>query len=434
MSEEEEENEPIMVEEQQPPGKKKYPNYKSMPNPVTMVTKTAVSTGKHAVHAAREGANLVVKTAESTGTHIATAVQTTRESAQHMVGISTAKEDAGIEKRESDVVDDNNEQEEEEDYTYPTKKTDPKDPESSHKTAKNKKLHLKAAAKHLANKVSDVGNSVTKKLKRKPSGETGIESTKSTEEANVETPTSSSKLVDTSLVLEPPVLEPPEAVLKDDTIVWIVVASIVLSSTVDHWRDILANQFPVSVVFTWMLVAFCAGQEIDPEFWSDFLETKVLGITKAPEAADVQVPRDIPEEVPAMAAQVRGGFLQKLMRQSTKRSRLPVPFTNLNRGRKRDSQQVSKFTIDRNLMKRLPMFRRKSKSPVPKVPPESSKPASPTSSPTPSKVMGAFDLKDTNADSLVDQVMDPLCELRGMDLFLTDCAEEEMATHPFLLK
>jgi hypothetical protein len=427
-----------------------------------MVTKTVVSTGKHAVKAAREGANLVVKTAESTGKHIATATKTT------VVGLSTTtKKKVVVKKKDGDVGDDDDDDEE---YTYPTKKSDTKeDPESesSSKTAEPK-LHLNPAvkaAKHLVHKVSDVKNSMTKKMKRKEASsetssttmlEESSSTTKSTTKASGdETPvTGSSKSMDTTTTSSlTALLEPTETVvLKDETIVWIVVASIVLSSMVDHWREILANQFPASVVLAWMLVAFCVGQKMDPEIWSDFLETKVMGITKVSEAASAAA-ADVPHYVldPTMpSSQVRQhrlGFLQSLMRQrqSTKLPRLPVAFTNLNRGRKlRDSsqKQVSKFTIDRNLMKRLPMFRRKGRSPsapeeittITTTPVSSSSSIKPMS-PMSSKVMlGTFDLKDTNADSLVDQVTDPLCELRGMDLFLTECAEEKMTTHPFLLK
>jgi hypothetical protein len=256
-----------------------------------------------------------------------------------------------------------------------------------------------------------------------------------TMEASVEAPTGSSKSVDTTYLT----LEPTETTgLKDETIVWIVLASIVLSSMVDHWRKILENQFPASVVMAWMLVAFGVGQKIDPEILSNFLETKVLGITTKASDDAGRVPADVPQNVPDMPAEIQVvGFWQGMVRQqSAKRPRLPVAFTSLNRGRKRDSQQqpqVSKFTINRNLMKRLPMFRRKSRSPAPKAtttPVSFSEPTAPTSS----NVMGIFDLNDTNADSLVDQVTDPLFELRGMDIFLTDCAEETMMTHPFLLK
>ena len=48
--------------------------------------------------------------------------------------------------------------------------------------------------------------------------------------------------------------------------------------------------------------------------------------------------------------------------------------------------------------------------------------------------IGSFDIANTNVGALAEEVVEPLFELRGMDIFLTDAAEEEMNTHPFLIK
>jgi hypothetical protein len=48
--------------------------------------------------------------------------------------------------------------------------------------------------------------------------------------------------------------------------------------------------------------------------------------------------------------------------------------------------------------------------------------------------LGSFDIVSSSADSLVGFVVDPLFKLRGMDVFLSDCPEHEIATHPWFIQ
>jgi hypothetical protein len=47
--------------------------------------------------------------------------------------------------------------------------------------------------------------------------------------------------------------------------------------------------------------------------------------------------------------------------------------------------------------------------------------------------LGAFDLSKATADTLDDFVIEPILKLRGMDVFLTDQLESQVASHPWLI-
>jgi hypothetical protein len=48
--------------------------------------------------------------------------------------------------------------------------------------------------------------------------------------------------------------------------------------------------------------------------------------------------------------------------------------------------------------------------------------------------IGAFDINKCDALTLESIVIDPCMTLRGMDIFLTDDPEDDLSSHPFLLK
>jgi hypothetical protein len=48
--------------------------------------------------------------------------------------------------------------------------------------------------------------------------------------------------------------------------------------------------------------------------------------------------------------------------------------------------------------------------------------------------LGSFDIVSSSADSLVGFVVDPLFKLRGMDVFLSEDPENEIATHPWFIE
>ena len=48
--------------------------------------------------------------------------------------------------------------------------------------------------------------------------------------------------------------------------------------------------------------------------------------------------------------------------------------------------------------------------------------------------MGAKDRSDATAVDLLQEVVEPLCQVRGLDLFRTEDPDPDMLTHPFLLQ
>jgi hypothetical protein len=237
------------------------------------------------------------------------------------------------------------------------------------------------------------------------------------------------------------------AVMDDRMIIWIVVASIALVQTMENWRDIHGNTLPLSVALAWMLVAFTAGMEVDGNVLIEEVKTKVLGLEplKKAEAVSTPVPRSMREAGHMLAAEPqkpRTNFFGRVFRRSQKSI---VKISNINqltvlrrsKGQKNREEHASKF--DKNLVRRLSRFGRKPAVPTTREQAVSSS-VHPTIHETPEGMpsvgehtIGATDLSGATADQLKVDIK-PLCQLRGLDIFLTDYAEQQMTSHPFLLK
>ena len=112
--------------------------------------------------------------------------------------------------------------------------------------------------------------------------------------------------------------------------------------------------------------------------------------------------------------------------------------TTLRSSRSMQERQQS-MLFDANLMKRLSHRFRHSRrvesleaSTAPAIP---SKETEQTEEEEGQHGIGAIIHNDSRADVLRQKMdFEPLFKLRGVDIFLTDCADQEMGTHPFLMK
>jgi hypothetical protein len=263
-----------------------------------------------------------------------------------------------------------------------------------------------------------------------------------------------------------------EFLTADATLLWILAMSLAVYPTYQHWQDIIQNQVPLTVLGLWVLVAYTAGQ--------------ACGFQRSSHKAlpyGARVPSAVPTReslqhvvVPEEAIAVEGDQ-ERVIREETRKGHLLLSkllgrnssrlqfrgvrtaykstsagarqaWSNLNRRdsvRKnweedndptRDSKNRSlmrKLLRDSSLrrIKRADLLKRDNKTELEVSPSklfdEEEKDAADHS-------MGGFDLAQYVADSLDDFVIDPFFTLRGMDVFLTDQPDEDMATHPWLIE
>ncbi len=174
-----------------------------------------------------------------------------------------------------------------------------------------------------------------------------------------------------------------------------------------YWNRVAHNQWPTSLVIGWFVVAFCSGRAV--EAW--IVERKLLQPV-TPEVEGHQRPQ-LRRRVPSKA------------KQSAARPKKGIPHTILANGNNDVKQVNCNEDIRPNLMNRLvrnPVYRHK------KVLYEDNGGSIlSTSSRVTTKDIGS-------KEPLIGQIVDPICKLRGMDVFLMETAEEDLASHPFLIK
>jgi hypothetical protein len=234
------------------------------------------------------------------------------------------------------------------------------------------------------------------------------------------------------------------AVLGDGMIIWIVVASIAIVQTMENLSGILSNSFPASTVLAWMLVAFAGGLDIDANVLVQLIKTRALGL-KEDETPTLSMNRGVTLESLDEPAELREKpglqfFLRRVFRRNQTMVRLASIRTATALKRKKSTRQQS-IALDVNLMRRLSRFGRKSHEE--ELTSTSTQPTADEGTTLETETVphqqehpiGGYNLNEAKADLLIEKVsVEPLFDLRGLDVFLADNAEEEMSTHPFLLK
>jgi hypothetical protein len=236
------------------------------------------------------------------------------------------------------------------------------------------------------------------------------------------------------------------------TIILIASFSVVLAITLRSWSAILNNQVPLSVAGSWVLLTYATGQffsgsalkashrVLSPQATSTILESSedsgVLG-------TGFGAPKNLSVKQQEEKAGISQFFSKSFGRQQREQfvESLSKPWTSLQPNRKKvnswemrsDPMKDPKSRSD--LMQRLlrnSHFRRAARpSPtlekVPEIPEMDV-----SIIPVPTSI-GAFDLSTATADTLDDFVIEPLLKLRGMDVFLTEQLESQVASHPWLI-
>jgi hypothetical protein len=261
--------------------------------------------------------------------------------------------------------------------------------------------------------------------------------------------------------------------LSDTHIFWAVIISILVIQFWENWDDIIHNHFTFGTVAGLMLLSFAIGLEMDDEEVLFELKTRLLGIhdpTEQQESTTMTMTSSSSVEfIPAsslLPSPSKGKSGIPKMKPFFKRifNKKPVKFrkhefTSLARGKKgRHSttqrehdalnnaefrKRLSRFSSDSHKLRTLLSFGspRQSENKEPSESPHASnkqlrKQDSQVSTATAKSdiAMGETRLGETQALHLLQNVAEPLCELRGIDLFSTEDPDPEILTHPFLIK
>lgn len=214
------------------------------------------------------------------------------------------------------------------------------------------------------------------------------------------------------------------SVMDDHMILWVVAVSIAVVRTMENWHAVISNSVPISVVFSYTLVAFLLGLEVDAKVLLNDLKARVLGLETREKSIVAFEPIQQHDTIPNNRT-----FLEQFFRRDA--VRLPKLRTNLRRSRTLQERQQS-FSFDSNLINRLSKRFRHNKR-VESLGPPISAGGVPQSTGEDQDI-GAIQ-GDARAQVLLQKMdFEPLFHLRGVDVFLTDCPELEMGTHPFLTK
>jgi hypothetical protein len=258
------------------------------------------------------------------------------------------------------------------------------------------------------------------------------ESSRSAEESAKEE--SSSSAIEITKATESEYQLQVETLLGDRTIFRVVVASVFVVRNLENWRSVVQNQFHLELVLAWMLVAFAVGLEVDLNVLIGKFKMQVLGLEEPSSLGEAKSLSHNAHE--AMAKFGIKSLLGQASRKSREAFRQINPKTALKR--KQSALRHEKIIVYHiNLRRQLHLFRHKRDHGAEEE--LRSEEAEPCDSAVSREVghhtIGSYDVGKASADKLRDKVeVEPLFRLRGLDIFLTDSAEEEMATHPFLLE
>ena len=190
--------------------------------------------------------------------------------------------------------------------------------------------------------------------------------------------------------------------LHDATLGLGLALSLAFYPTVKNYDLIMANQIPMSVVMAWLLVTFAAGYQL--AMWrsvTGIAQVDELDIDVGPISEEIAVsgPPQEPE-----GYRVLNRVARRLSMHSVIIVKKPPPAWPTNVWSALGEQEGQK----------VPEWQRKGHEPV--------------SPPLMNRLLG------NPMYTRRDDVVDPLFTLLGMDIFVTDSAEESMSQHPFLIK
>lgn len=211
--------------------------------------------------------------------------------------------------------------------------------------------------------------------------------------------------------------------------------------TISNYNLILENSIPLSVTFTWILVAFAVGYEvalfrfIPPRYALDDADKEEvlipdeIGVSMAaaslPPKRGYSILRHVSMRMPNMRINVA--------RKVSKTSRVWTSLAT-KRGEQLRWQRSARGQVSHPLMRRLlrnPTYQRKSVEVEQAIPQE----ISPTEQTVKFQKMGSYEPPE--AESLKEDVIEPLFVLRGMDVFMTEegeGAQDNVSSHPFLIE
>jgi hypothetical protein len=248
----------------------------------------------------------------------------------------------------------------------------------------------------------------------------------------------------------------------DRLILWVLVASISFVETLQNLRGIFyENSVPLPVVGAWMLVAFTVGMEVDRAVLVETIKYYVLGAHLATNSSSTTDTASTTTPATMMNGtnlsswddimMTKGGrnpvqMVSRFMSSHRRRNKEGVarpPQTSLNRSRSLQDQVLRNMRFDAPFVGRLARFGRKSKEAAAKTKDVAMKTKdvtvktmeTATGEKDKSHGLGRMDSEHSSATLLLNKMdVQPLCRLRGLDIFQTDCAEAQMSSHPFLVR
>ena len=248
-----------------------------------------------------------------------------------------------------------------------------------------------------------------------------------------------------------------EGSMEDHMILWIVVASVVILQILENFNSICANEIPVSVVMAFMLLGFTIGLEIDEKTLMKEIKINLLGLhetsltsssAKLAKRGSFSV-RAASSDTDVGTKFTRNPFTRFFRRrQESLQSRTPAK-TALHRKQSQDINDEKNKKFDVNLLRRLQRFRSRTESSIPSsfdsvdgcddatigAVTGASRRDKSAIKPGSTRTIGSTDVSMAHADVLLKKLnIEPLFQLRGLDVFLADVSEPEMSNHPFLIK
>lgn len=277
-------------------------------------------------------------------------------------------------------------------------------------------------------------------------------------------------------VLEIVVTERLKFWLHDVTVAMCILTLFAAIPTIRNWHRIVNHQLPQSVGVVWLLCAFCAGMEIgrcrgmrsrrktakkgdDVATIIDAFSTAKSESTRSTHPpSQVMVPAEKEEEsgfdegyalivgLLAPFMNVRLTYAHEAAKSAmltttamVKATELQEQFwSTLNHASSREAwEQVGFVKVADPLMNRLLRnadHPRRALKDIVQEQESASGEEGDSQCARNGKRIGTFDISQQDMSVLERDVIDPSFKLRGMDIFLTDDAEADMASHPFLIK
>lgn len=266
--------------------------------------------------------------------------------------------------------------------------------------------------------------------------------------------------------------------LTDSMVFWVTAFSIAASATYDHWERIVTeNSFPLSVVLAWSLFGFAIGVDVDAYSFFEGIKRFVVDFRVVNKEATESLQSRLGFTFSAVDSSTpkettKVGFFDRFFWGRTtmptgmqKLGKLPgikvVTALRKKQSRLNVDRKENKALENTDFLRRLGRFGRRmdltlsfdkvhkrsyggggssfdtvddsSTQSSPDVTQDGDQGTSQDS--TKSHIcMSKTLIEDPKAIALLQKVVKPQCDLRGLDLFRTDNAESDMLTHPFLIE